>query len=158
MTFALIIFYIAPIEQKDKMALGEKEFNNIIRDYLQFLTCEKMFNSIKGSMPQPRYVSCGALKRGNYCIDSDGGLVKCEHYIGNSLKKCGSIFDGPNYKSTEVALCCLPIEDKCGSCSIYPVCRGGCAQRRLDKKINVECKELKDRIKMYLYFLSKGLS
>lgn len=152
-----VVFYLAPIEYSEKMSVSGETFNKIVFDYLQFLMDEKMFNSIKGNMPQPRYVSCGALKRGNYCIDSNGSLIKCEHYVGNDSKKCGDVFNGANYSPAEVDLCFLPINEKCEVCSYFPVCRGGCAQSRLDKNINVECDIFKEQIKTFLYYLSKGI-
>lgn len=149
------VFYLAPIENEDCLAIGNDSLNANMYDFLAYLARKDLKGSMLGNLPQPRFVSCGALKRGNYCIDADGSLLKCEHCVGDKGKACGNVFDGPDFSDNEEIFYKEIIKNECKSCACFPVCRGGCAYHNRIKGLNIDCNSFKNRLKQTLTQIAK---
>ena len=147
-----MIMYLAPIEYRRKKSISMATLNELNYDFSTMLLNNRMYDSILGNIPQPRYVSCGALKKNNYAIDSNGNLVKCEHYIGDDDKASGDVVNGPCFANSEMEFYKTTVKDKCRKCSLYPVCRGGCMERLINRGVEVDCDAYKEKIRQHLYF------
>lgn len=74
----------------------------------------------------PRKIHCGACKPNSFNIDPKGDLFKCEHLIGRSKMKVGTVFDGVTNKDRYDDWVSTHVDKKCLSCKLLPVCQGGC--------------------------------
>jgi len=103
---------------------------------------------------------CSANTRNSFVIGPEGELYKCWEDVGNKRMVVGSIFQDDHISNAElVALYSIgtdPYLDKeCLECKIFPICGGGCANRRLRAKHFNEdglkyCSLYKDNIVKYL--------
>lgn len=85
---------------------------------------------------------CSANTKNSFVIGPEGELYKCWEDVGRSNMVIGSIHEPPFIFNTKlVALYSVgtdPFLDKdCTECTVFPICSGGCANRRLrDKHFN----------------------
>lgn len=148
-----ITFYLAPIDNENTKYMYSKQFVECNNDFLEFLYNNGLYSSIKNALHQPRIIPCESLRRGNYVIDSNGNLHKCEHYIGNDNVSIGNVKDGSYYSINEKKF--LDYTAKCERCSVYPICHGGCMQKTIDKNIKMDCENFKLDLKNKLYWYTK---
>lgn len=103
---------------------------------------------------------CSANTRNSFVIGPKGELYKCLEDVGNKRMVVGSIFQDNHISNAElVALYSIgtdPYLDKeCIECNVFPICGGGCANRRLRAKHFNEdglkyCSLYKENIVKYL--------
>jgi uncharacterized protein len=76
---------------------------------------------------------CSSTKKDGFLIDQDGRLYKCWNVIGNLSESVGAV--DRDVKLNEGSLKWLAWDiyrdDMCRSCSILPLCMGGCPRKTL---------------------------
>lgn len=116
--------------------LGSCEAQNLFKENELKQPMQELYNelfkfgyitSFEGLNLNPRSIHCGARKPNSFNIDPLGNLIKCEHHIGRKEFNVGSVFDGICKNHIYKSWVTSDIDVKCSSCSILPVCQGGCA-------------------------------
>ena len=84
--------------------------------------------------------SCTANKQYSFCISQSGKLSKCWHHVSNEKYVVGDVFD-INLARVGIVDDYSPFDDReCLSCSVLPVCLGGCKEgnKYYEKEYNEE--------------------
>lgn len=128
--------------QKD-MGFGVPRSQRVtpIRDEL-----EKLHGDIIASYSlMPQCYICGMTTKHKFVIDSDGTLYKCHRLAGHKEYNCGTVFDGININSDNYRqFRKTTIQDnQCLTCSILPICQGGCIGRRTLCGESQKCNKIK---------------
>lgn len=119
---------------------------------------EKFHISFSRFYPSNDRYECGVRNPNAIVIGPSGELYKCWNDVGNKDKIYGSIFG--EITNEKILLDYLigadPFDDeKCRSCTLLPVCSGGCPYERLElwkrKTVNT-CPLMKENIEEYLWF------
>lgn len=161
-----IRLYLAPIKVTNsnvlsKYVFDDKEFYDSNVRFWEMLLKNKYYSFIENEIPQMKYISCGALSRNNYIIDSSGCLYKCERTLGEQKYSVENVEEGLFYNAQSFVFGEYKISAKCKKCSIYPVCRGGCRKDCIDGRF-VDCeskiKEIKTLLKYKYRLISGGFS
>lgn len=91
-------------------------------------------------------IGCKYFLRPNVAIDSEGFLYKCEHHFGEKGFIIGNVYEGilPDKRTHIYYEDC--IENRCKTCSIYPICKyATCSDYRQQLASNMDkcsCYEL----------------
>lgn len=93
------------------------------------------FKTLLGCIP----AFCGAMKLCNCIIGPTGELYRCEHCFGLNNWVIGDIETGFYRNNIEMKFINDPIEDKCKSCIVFPLCCGGCPGEKLLNNIDLDC-------------------
>ena len=141
--------------QEFEIPLGD--FSEYRIDFYRFLYSLGMRKMIKDYLPFPRTVPCGLMQKMNYVIDSDGFLYKCEHYVGKKEYSIGNVEYGVTYPEIYKKFITTPLKQECRNCYIFPICRGGCSQKRFVGEESVSCEKKKEEIKILLELLTKDV-
>lgn len=143
--FANCNINLAPITGSDGSEFSDSEYEIIQLKFYSYL-CDKGYKElVKKKLKKSRLMSCGYVGSGSYIIDVDGTLKKCERYVGMQDKVVGDVILGRYYNSAEREFQLNDILDKCMSCSLYPICRGGCKNSRLSGK-EIDCHLQRDNL------------
>jgi uncharacterized protein len=141
--------YMANIVSGNPTDFTQREFNKALGEFLDKMDAAGYGKkALMAAFPHPRYASCGFMEHNSGIIDVDGTIKRCEHYCGASDKTVGDIWKGFYYTDEEYDFIKDDAQEKCHNCSIFPVCRGGCAQQKKDG-YNVDCEgrhELEDML------------
>ncbi len=133
-------------------AFTNKEFSEMKIEFLRFLVNIGWKEQLKNYIPIPKTVPCGLMQISNFVIDPEGYLYKCEHYIGKKQFSVGTVEKGMIYTKYYNDFLECPMFESCKNCSIYPICRGGCSQKRYIGQTSVDCeakvKEILEILKM----------
>lgn len=128
---------LSPILSSGKDDLNDEEFSDVLLRFYTFLYEKGYMELVKKQLKRPRIMSCGYVGYGSYIIDTDGTLKKCERHIGLSKMVIGDLINGKYYNSVERDFQNGEMEGSCADCNIYPICRGGCKERKLKgEKLN----------------------
>ncbi|WP_305141279.1 radical SAM/SPASM domain-containing protein [uncultured Muribaculum sp.] len=88
-------------------------------------------------IPRHNVGSCSATSENSYVIAPDGYLYKCWNDIGIKDRSVGNVFDGVT-NNTLIAKYMVGSDKysdtQCISCSLFPICDGGCNRHRLDNE------------------------
>lgn len=133
-----IRFYLACIEKAGDCLMPDW-FVEANKKFLDYLVSNGMKEDILVALPKARYSSCGAVTNSHFFIGTDGSIVKCEHYLGRTDKKVGTVFSGLWHNRNEAEFRDITVQPRCESCSFFPICRQGCLARRLDEKNEMNC-------------------
>lgn len=151
-TLENIRFYLACIDQP-----GTSQFPSWFVEthevFLSFLEQRGMKHDIEMALPKARFASCGATTDSLFFIGVDGSIVKCEHYLGDTLKAVGHVREGLWHNSEEAAFRDISYSENCKDCSFYPICRQGCLAKRINEDAGVDCTQFKKNI----YYILKHL-
>ena len=114
-----------------------------LRDYIE---TEYGSGSYHVRIPCSRGAVCTLASKNNFVIGPRGELYKCEHHVGRKELEVGHIEEVDKDKLEDYKLVCSNVADdsKCKTCSVYPVCMGGCPNSYLEKKQNFECESYKE--------------
>jgi radical SAM additional 4Fe4S-binding domain len=89
--------------------------------------------------PITKLGECTARFMNSYVMGPEGELYKCWCDVGDASKVIGNLKNGITNSDLYTTYMCDsdPLNDeKCLSCSCFPICNGGCAFRRLKNKIS----------------------
>lgn len=84
-------------------------------------------------LPMPSAIVCIAQNVNSFLIDPEGRLFKCFAQLGDPSKSMGYIGEKIRYSNRNFADLFQfdPfVDEECRQCSILPVCRGGCPEKR----------------------------
>lgn len=152
-----IQFAISRMEMRNSNdEISISQFTNYKIDFMTLLKELNLLQNLKSYLPKPRTIPCGLLKRSNFVIDSEGYLYKCEHYIGQPQYSVGDVSIGLLYSAFYSQLVQTPFDKKCETCSLLPICRGGCSQKRIEGLSSVSCEGKKKEIKTIIQMIIKG--
>lgn len=109
-------------------------------------------------IPRHSVGSCSATSENSYVIAPDGYLYKCWNDIGIKNRSVGNVFDGVT-NNTLIAKYMVGSDKysdtQCISCSLFPICDGGCNRHRLDNAVQATkyplCPFTKEGVEDYLY-------
>lgn len=109
--------------------------------------------------PRTRVNECTARFANSFVIGPEGELYRCWCDAGNKDKKCGTLKDGVT--NTDIYTKYMMLEDplfdeKCKTCSYFPICNGGCVLRRINNHGNedgslctIQKEQMQKFIKLY---------
>lgn len=131
----------------EDFALFESEVN---KKAAQFEEYKKL---VKKSL-KPKGASCGYLVHNRCLIDSYGYLYRCEHHINNRALAIGDVKNGFYHNKVDNLFLFHELPQKCRTCSVMPICMGGCASDRIlyDKWIN--CDYVHNKVKSWCIYIS----
>jgi uncharacterized protein len=103
---------------------------------------------------------CSATTRNSFVVGPQGELYKCWEDVGRKEMIIGDISNDPLISNNELVVLYSVgtdpfLDDDCKACSVFPICSGGCANRRLRAKYFNEngleyCSLYKDNLQAYL--------
>ena len=96
--------------------------------------------------PKARNIWCAQHSMNSLCIGPYGEFYKCEHYFGQKDHVIGDVKFGLNYSNDFLTFMDVPFGEKCQECVIFPICLGGCPQRRLKTSENSFCEFTLDHL------------
>jgi uncharacterized protein len=115
---------------EEKNSLKNAEYG-LLYDHIQKLLTNAGFYCLgdrKGLQPATLY--CGAIPDNNWIILPGGRVTKCNEGFHDSSSDCGRLLDGGKlelFPKADDWLKYSPFESEvCRSCSVLPVCMGGC--------------------------------
>jgi len=106
--------------------LSDKDFSIEHKKLLKCLNENISDFPINALLPQCHNGYCGAVKYGNYVIDSDGDFYTCWSCIGNKAKSIGNVKNGIKINTEYIKWLMHEPNPTCESCVLLPVCSGGC--------------------------------
>ena len=112
------------------------DFSSIELDYFRLLL-QNGFRIEK--LPSPTSAFCMAQRVNAFLIDPEGNLYRCFNYVGDPARVMGNITQPINYQHpnfTRLFDFNALENNKCRSCSILPVCLGGCPSQRSDRELS----------------------
>ena len=119
--------------------------------FINYLIQNSMKQDLIFALPKARYTSCGAVTNSFEFIGVDGKIVKCEHYLGNVSKTVGTVEDGLYHNYEESRFRDDYVNEKCNDCALFPICRQGCLEKRLDEGVSVNCKAFHQNVENILH-------
>lgn len=138
-------YYAYPIFE---LCNSDKEFDPNIVDKIFEIQEHLIINGLE--TPEHIYnmrykgMGCFATHKYGYTIGPDGTLHGCSHTVNQSV---GDVVNGDNENRKLFA---ASIHEKCKTCKIYPVCKGGCKVAELGyEKIN-QCNLYKNRFDEFI--------
>lgn len=95
-----------------------------------------------------RFAHCLIGSEYNYVIGADGNIYKCNEHVDNISKSIGNVQTGIKGKIVGIE----EIDETCKECKMFPICQGGCPQRKGDSfaKCQIEKFILEDILKLYI--------
>lgn len=127
-----IRFYLGRIYSGDDTDFSTPEFEQKTDEFMEFCHYSDEY-------PRPRTIWCSQHSMSSVCIGPHGELYKCEHYFGQKQMVIGNIDYGLDYSKPFLDFMEIPFNAKCRDCVIFPLCLGGCPQKRLQSKDNYFC-------------------
>ena len=112
--------------------------------------CNLLQRPYKPRLPRYRKNFCGLYKLKNFVIGPEGEIYKCEHHVGMAEKIVGDIRCGLYYTDDMINFMNTALYDKCKSCSLLPLCIGGCPSVRQDLQNEDTCRFSLEYIKQLL--------
>ena len=135
--------------------MDEAEFREFEIQINQKAMKYPVYNKIAKKRITPKGANCGSLACNRCVIDYKGRLYRCEHHINDEKFVIGDVKKGFYRNDIDDKFLFSPFPDKCATCSIFPVCLGGCTSDRLfyDKYINCEkaIEKVIDNVKKVTY-------
>ncbi len=170
---------IGSLKEKYKCYIAKKRIE-IITNYIRNITnfkgseaclSENEYYNISASLNKPKpelpklCLACPLRSPNDIIIGPDGNIYKCLEFIGDKTKSIGNIKTHSLSLSSlaQTALSHNPFDDpKCLSCSILPICGGGCPNSRARKEKGEDvsvCSPLKDKVHdMLNAYLNQAMS
>ena len=125
----------------NSIQLTEKEFLVFKFEILDLFLDLGWYRMIFKFIPASKIAPCGLMRKNSFAIDSKGNLYKCEHYIGNSKFSVGDAKNGEYIDQRSLDFLNTPLPSGCKDCKVFPVCRGGCTQKRHENIVSFTCDE-----------------
>lgn len=124
-----INFYVAAVDDINEtctntLCLNNIEFSKFETEFYKDAFSRGMYSA---ELPTAITSICGAVSLNSYVIDPLGDLYKCWNTIGYKEESLGNIWDGIKNKEVFTKwMAYEQIEDECETCSVSPLCSGGC--------------------------------
>lgn len=141
-----VLLSFAQLNSERVIELSNEEFSKKKIELLRFLVEIGWKNQLKNFIPVPKTIPCGLMQAVNFVIDPNGYLYKCEHFVGNSNFSIGTVEKGILYPAFYNDFLECHMFEECKNCSIYPICRGGCSQKRFMGQSSVSCSQKQKEI------------
>lgn len=126
-------FYLAPVDNINDSCTSQccLTIEDFSENESEFITTAVDRGFILDTTPSSNLSICGAVSLNSFVVDPRGRLFKCWSDIGYNERSVGTIFEPPiltpnliNWLSYE------PVNPECEKCFAYPVCLGGCPNKR----------------------------
>lgn len=119
--------------------LTPEEFLNIKEQFQKKVDKITSCKEFSINYPRVKLNSCIADSVSGYVIDPDGKLTKCWCDIGHDEYCVGNIINNEVRFNRLIEYFNYDIfrDPKCQTCSIIPICLGGCPRRRIDKMYDI---------------------
>ena len=104
------------------------------------------YKKIYSKKLEPKGASCGYMVDGRGLIDYKGLIYRCEHQISNEKLAIGDVVNGFYYNATDNLFLDYQLPEKCKTCSIMPVCMGGCVSDIIFDNKKTDCESIKNDI------------
>ena len=111
------------------------------RKLREYIENEYGSSSYHVRIPCSRGAVCNLASKNNFVIGPRGELYKCEHHVGRKELEVGHLEEVDNGKIEDYMSICSNVvgDSKCKTCSVYPICLGGCPNSYLEKRQNFDC-------------------
>lgn len=125
-------FYFAPVQSTDKCltCLKTTDFTDLINTLINHCLNKGYVNLLDNLYPSSKPVSCAAITTSQFIVDPNGYLYRCYMEIGNPSFSIGHIENLTSINMVEnknfLNWIKTKVPTKCTSCTIYPLCQGGC--------------------------------
>lgn len=141
--------YLAPIDSKEIPSITEKFDDEKQHPLIQLLDAERDYCSfgnydsrtetgtvydaiLKKYYLTPIPTSCYGGCQSSLTIDSAGYIFDCHRLLGHEEYASGDVFNGRvNGEITKIFTDSELSNDECASCSLLPLCQGGCKYRAM---------------------------
>ena len=147
-----IPYYLAPVDSandpcnSEQCLLSQEYAKEEIEFYLKGFERGYYYSGFDRN----NYGVCGAVAWNSYVVDPVGNLYKCWNDIGYPERRVGNVNEKfVINKSLAEWLNYNPMRDEeCKECKIFPICFGGCAYSRNEKKCNSLRWNIDDMVKL----------
>jgi len=126
--------YLAPVDNINNTCNPNECFSSseFAEEQMKFISDNyaKGYNFVH--LPKCNIGICGAVSLNSIIIDASGDFYKCWDDVGDKKENIGNVFE-PLKLTTKLVkwLSYDYVDDECRSCSLLPVCMGGCPNSRL---------------------------
>lgn len=138
--------YFAPVHKqtdacraKASACYSPVEFGEIDSRLIRLLNAKGGKKSIDALYPRSSMVYCTAVTASSFVVDPLGDLYKCWNIIGLKDKCIGNVFEGTSLNGENIKWLGIDLPEKCRSCSLLPLCQGGCPFQRMQNGNQAEC-------------------
>lgn len=117
----------------------------------EFEAANLSFNSqlgVEEKMKEPKNIWCNQYSMSSFCIGPLGEMYKCEHDFGHPNRVIGHVNDGIYFNDFFINYMEMPLHEKCKTCTIYPICLGGCPHDRFFAKEKYSCEYTEAHLKL----------
>ncbi len=133
-----IQFYIAPVDAANESCNSEicMKSADYAKEEIQFYHYGLQRGYKYNGLGENNYGVCGAIAWNSFVIDPLGDLYKCWNDIGHKRRSIGNVKQELVInENLSKWLNYNPVRDtECGKCKIFPICFGGCAYYKNEKK------------------------
>lgn len=145
-----IIIFFAPIESnlivRNDDIYTKEEFASIQMELLQYSLSIGLQKKL--TLPTPNFGFCEAVSRNFYLFDPDGDNFLCWENVGR--KEYSSSNKEKYLELRDYFVNTYSFHERvCEKCNVFPLCLGGCPQKKLDGAVET-CSTLKYNIKDFL--------
>lgn len=107
----------------DDKFFSYEEYKEEADKFIEFLIKNKfLIEKNSGMLPCHKLIQCRLASKYNFAIGPQGELYKCEQYIGMKDKVVGSVTQDIYYNNEYFNSMMGVVDEKCETCSLYPVC------------------------------------
>ena len=127
-------------------ALSAIDFESKKNEILQRLINDGCIGSLLHSLPRKTMFSCGSMQCMSATIGPTGELYRCDNGLGKKRFIIGTCHDGFFRNDTDIEFLLANYKPECETCSILPICGGGCMWDRLIENNQMSCSARKQRV------------
>jgi uncharacterized protein len=144
-------------EYSDTLNYGftDGEWLDFRKNLVELLDVESAVDLFK--LPKAALIPCGSVQKRNVIVGADGYLYRCVKHFDDSTKRIGTVKDGVITNSpTNKCHSCSMIDEKCKSCKMLPLCKGGrCRYEKLlmGNKCYLEKERFRQDLTNYLTYV-----
>ena len=140
--------------QQDEI-ISEREYVDFLKWIHRIILDNNWGDSFSISRPMRIIGPCNLVRKTNCVVAPDGKLYRCEHCINQFEWNIGDIQTGFVDNTADYLFLNSPIEKKCNTCSMFPLCGGGCLANTIIYGTGVDCEAFVEQVKENVSFVEQ---
>lgn len=134
------------------------DFSRVEIDYYRLLLDNGFFAE---KLPSPNTLFCMAHRVNSFLIDPGGYLYRCLNHVGDVERSMGNVQNEINYQNANFMNLFEAdpfASESCRSCTILPICMGGCPAQHVDRGFTDEqlCNSWKHNLMPMLEIIARS--
>jgi len=118
---------------------NNRDFLLFNEEFIHKATSRYGYASITNKRPARTNSFCKLASYMGGCVGPNGELYRCEHNIGVQNRIVGDVVTGYYYNNPDSDFLNFEHDRRCLSCSIFPICLGGCKNDIINGTVAIDC-------------------